>query len=619
MLFFFFYFPVDLFDQHSLLLFHYFVQIIPSRLTVVCSSTFVSSSTTSSDFKESNSQSQSTVKRKRIHFPFPSINFRSERSHFLIHWTILKNEMPLHQVQDKVINDNEKNKSNTNNKIDCEVIELKCITLSHATEVFEHIFNKLFGIDVASKAIALSGGNLIMAKKFIESCLNASGLLIEKKIKLKDSDVTCQCFSPSIEDGSMKLPWEASSVTAQLDLFDVFTRELAQILSVLGIDVEMRALLSIDVLFTSIAQQKNKKNRINSFNGNGTNGNQGKQGKQGKQGNREMAIRRTLSSPSHKAVESRVQMIESSLATLVAAEILHCIEISSYGSTAKKNKYEWGFSSTQVRAAVYSSMTFGVRQNIHSALTQYYRLTYPKDIEHFASIICYHAEASGEIMQAVETSFAAVLLHEKKKRYLNVHDNLRRCIGLLQHDMKTREDQEMLIGCHLKDAHVCIIMGKLELACVAVEKAETTCRDYFEKILPNKFQEEFEGKKKKKSSGLFSLCKRNKVNEAKKLCFKVQKVMVDRDKCKIETAEKCIPWLKIVYDKLLNVAMEHAENDLKKIKIRAEKEKERERIRSVEDSRMSVVKEKEHEEDYEWKAKKGIKKQRQSFSSRQSF
>ena len=198
----------------------------------------------------------------------------------------------------------------------------------------------------------------------------------------------------------------------------------------------------------------------------------------------------------------------------------------------------------------------------------------------------------------------------KKKRYLNVHDNLRRCIGLLQHDMKTREDQEMLIGCHLKDAHVCIIMGKLELACVAVEKAETTCRDYFEKILPNKFEEEFEGKKKKKSSGLFSLCKRNKVNEAKKICVKVQKVMVDRDKCKIETAEKCIPWLKIVYDKLLNV-------DLKKIKIR-EAEKERERIRSVEDSRMSVVKEKEHEEDYEWKAKKRIK-QRQSFRSRQSF
>jgi hypothetical protein len=40
------------------------------------------------------------------------------------------------------------------------------------------------------------------------------------------------CFSPGVEDGSLKLPWGSSLVTAQLDLFDVFTRQLAQILSV---------------------------------------------------------------------------------------------------------------------------------------------------------------------------------------------------------------------------------------------------------------------------------------------------------------------------------------------------------------------------------------------------
>ena len=47
------------------------------------------------------------------------------------------------------------------------ILNLPSITLTDSIDVFEHILGTKFGLDVASKAIALSGGNLIMAHKFL--------------------------------------------------------------------------------------------------------------------------------------------------------------------------------------------------------------------------------------------------------------------------------------------------------------------------------------------------------------------------------------------------------------------------------------------------------------------
>ena len=492
---------VDLFDRHSLLLLNYFVKQIPAQVTVVCSST-IESSLTKKNMEDQDEVVAHAVSRrksitKRIHFPFPPLNFRNERHSFFVHTMMNAFGMA------------------------ATVVQMTSITLIHAIEVFKHIFGETFGKDVASKAIALSGGNLIMARKFLQLCLSTTGLLVKK---VDEKKTTSLCFSPGVTDGSLKLPG-VNSVT--LDLFDVFTRELAQILSVLGVEVDMRALLSIDMLFQSNELSDNSHSTV-----------------------KVKKINRTISSPSHHAVDGRVNKIENALARLVAAEILICIEISVHRPVQKKSSssYEWAFASTSVRAEIYSSLTFGVRQSIHAALTQYYRLTYPDDLEYFAYIICYHAEASGDIKQALKTCFESVLLHEKRKRYQNAHDNLQRCIGLLQQNMKTKQDVEFLLGCYLKDAYTCIVMGKLEYVCVSLEKAETTCQKYAENKLPNQ-----DGTTNRLSglAKVFQSCKNDKVRYARKIIFATLRVMVLREKTNIEVAEGCMPRLKLAYEQLL--------------------------------------------------------------------
>jgi hypothetical protein len=420
-----------------------------------------------------------------------------------------------------------------------QIIPLTSITLTHAIQVFENIFDQTFGTDVASKALALSRGNLKMARSFLDDCLSTPGLLVSTD----NDDVTsssAMCFSSSVEDGSIKIPWNSSLVAEQLDLFDVFTRELAQILSVLGVEVDMKAILSIDIL----SQTK---------------------GSTAQSGG---SFQQQLVRSTTYEEQGRIQLLEDSLGLLVAAEILICVEIGSFvttGGKPRKPKYEWGFASSQVRAAVYSSMTFGVRQDIHASLTHYYQLTFPKDLSHFANIICYHAEASGNIELAIETSYRAVVEHQKVKHFHDAHDNLHECIRLLTDNMKTREEQVLLIGCHLRFVHLCIIMGKLSAALPSAEAAETVCQAYFERSMPSRSGGNNESGGGAFARRLLACCKRDKVRVALRCAVRVREVLrrkvesvVTVSSSSIDVAEMCVPRLEVAYT-LLHTAIEARE------------------------------------------------------------
>ena len=597
---------IDLFDRHSLLLMQSFVKKIPPNITVVLSST-ESSATKAYTGRDggvasclpvvSQSASQTALQTAQhnpgnVHFPFTPLNFRHERHDFVIH-TMLQNNPNLFKI-----------------------IQLPSITLTHSIDVFEQMLGQKFGIDVAAKAVALSGGNLIMAQNFLAECLDTPGLLVLRSVqnnkkrnadadgaigveqgegssaqseqkehaaKDVDSSTTASlCFSPGVEDGSLKLPWGSNLITAQLDLFDVFTRQLAQILSVLGVDVDMKAILSIDILFQSPSDHhlhhNNSSPALRHTSTQVISSTKIRRTSSNKQTN-DSRIAHSKSSLG-QGVETRVQKIENTLATLVAAEVLVCAEISLYDSssltkTSSKNKigsnegssnagrggknYEWGFASSQVRAAVYSSMTFGVRQGIHAALTQYYRLTFPNDLSHFASIISYHAEASGDIDLAVETSFDALLSQQKEKSYISAQKNLTRCIGLLLQNTRTKKDQKMLIGCYLRDVHYCIIMGKMDLVASRCALAENMCTLYFQNVLPDAVHSVNNGGTGRRSSNgglmkkLFGCCSKNPVRTAHATAIKIQHIMKAATLANgnlEEAAEKTVPKLIDAYERL---------------------------------------------------------------------
>ncbi len=351
-------------------------------------------------------------------------------------------------------------------------------------------------------------------------------------------------FSPGVENGSVQLPWGSATVTAQLDLFDVYTRELAQIMSVLGVEVNLKALMSIDMLGISRAEGADDsdstpdhgRGRADSH-GSGSGGGGGvNAGRGDDKGGHQLT--RMMSTPPTSHADMRKKKIENALAKLVAAEILICIEVASSGGKArrpsldgsltsvpakkKRVTYEWGFASSEVRAAVYTSMTFSVRQGIHKALQYYYRLAYAKDLRHFANIICYHAEAAGDIRSAVDTSFSATLEHMERKAYRDALDSLQRCIGLLENHVESEEDQELLAGCLMREAHLYTIMSQPQHALDSLVRTEAVCRHEFSfsRVPEAEGGQQKTGKKKSGTPRLFSCCAPSTLTRMRKVASK---------------------------------------------------------------------------------------------------
>ncbi len=167
---------VDLFDRHSLVLLFFLLaggekqaagsavpeSHLPRCLTFVVSST----SSTRSGVREHNDHTSSAsgsagtttliegitgnhqVQHRRLGvFPFPSLNFRHERQAFLRSWIFSR----------------------------CPGVfkhNLQSISVSSAMAVFEHIFDQRFDDTVAAKTMALSAGNLTVARAFLEKCLD---------------------------------------------------------------------------------------------------------------------------------------------------------------------------------------------------------------------------------------------------------------------------------------------------------------------------------------------------------------------------------------------------------------------------------------------------------------
>ena len=357
---------------------------------------------------------------------------------------------------------------------------------------------------------------------------------------------------------------------------------------VLGVDVDMKAILSIDILFHSSSSGGSSGGSGGSggcdsgkSNNGGTSSGGGSRSSEGKSSIKRIQST-TEGTTSVYGVETRIEKIEKALVSLVAAEVLVCVEISRYAtnnggdgnsSNRRKNKYEWGFASSQVRAAVYSTMTFGVRQGIHAALTQYYRLTFPNDLSHFASIVSYHAEASGDIDLAVETSFNALLIQEKSKNYMDAHSNLEKCIGLLLQNTKTREDQMDLIGCYLRMANICIIMANIDSAITSCLNAEKHCLLYFERSLPDKqhYTNDGDGSHGGVTSVLFGCCSKDPVRIAYKTVVKIQK---DISMAKVtgghwNAAEKSAPLLVQAYEKIHAAKIKRVETNVLSTELKA--------------------------------------------------
>ena len=141
-------------------------------------------------------------------FPFPCLNFLHERQHFLLH---------------RLLADENRASSSSTRTF---VHSLGSIPVSCAASVFGHAFDMNFDDAVVSKAMALSGGNLKMACTFLRKCIDSKNVFSEET---NAEGRKFFKFSPSVANGSVKLPWKSDLVTSQLEHLDVYARELAQI------------------------------------------------------------------------------------------------------------------------------------------------------------------------------------------------------------------------------------------------------------------------------------------------------------------------------------------------------------------------------------------------------
>ena len=107
------------------------------------------------------------------------------------------------------------------------VHSLASIPVSIASDVFEHAFLLNFDDTIASKAMALTRGNLKMACSFIQRCIDTTDMPGRRRtLKVTISEIG------NVENGSLKLPWKSNLITSQLEHMDIYAREIAQILSV---------------------------------------------------------------------------------------------------------------------------------------------------------------------------------------------------------------------------------------------------------------------------------------------------------------------------------------------------------------------------------------------------
>ena len=446
---------VDMFDRHSLLLLYFMKDAIPSNVSFLVTSS-ASSQIDARQGQNNDDEMRGTelsIKSTKFSvksgcFPFPFLNFLHERQHFLLHSVF--------------------STKNKNDSVNMRIHSLPSIPTSSASAVFKHHFKLNFDDTIISKALALSSGNLKLAHSFLEKCIDAGDIFTKEFNVEYDAYVR---FSDKVTNGSVKLPWGSELVTTQLENMDSYTRELAQILSVLGVDVSLKAILCIDILF-----RKSDNSRISSK--------RSKLSAQKPERSKTVAndfrvsIRRVRSTPAKTKpdIESRAGKIQKALDKLVASEILVCLEATSLQIEAGGiYTQEWGFATSQIRAAVYTSMTYNIRQEIHETLTRYYRLAYQNDLSHFASIICYHAEAAGHIKVAVRTSLSAASLQIRNRAYRSALSNIQRCIGLLENRANTEADHILLVGCLMREAHIYIAIDDLTRALNSLSVANLVC------------------------------------------------------------------------------------------------------------------------------------------------
>jgi hypothetical protein len=118
-------------------------------------------------------------------------------------------------------------------------------------------------------------------------------------------------------------------------------------------------------------------------------------------------------------------------------------------------------------------------------LTQYYLLAYQNDLSHFASIICYHAGATGDVDTAVKMSLSAAHDHTRTGAYSDALDNVQRCVGLLENHAKTAEDRTLLVSCFMREAHLYLTMDKIDSALNSLSMSELVCMHQFNTPLPH--------------------------------------------------------------------------------------------------------------------------------------
>jgi class 3 adenylate cyclase len=432
---------VDLFDRHSLLLLWFIKDVLPARVAFLMSSSVSSASSMVEAVHEEDdveglrrNQGSATSAVSRC-FPFPCLNFLHERQHFL---------------QQQLFSQKTPTGNSTTRTF---VYPLPSIHVSNASAVFGHAFDMNFDDTVVSKAMALSGGNLKVACTFLRQCIESPGVFSKGTSAEGQTHVK---FSPSVENGSLELPWKSDTVRSQLEHLDVHARELAQILSVLGVDVDLKAILTIEVLFKHEEANESEPR---------------------------LTVRRAHNTPDAAKPSSavRADKIQAALAELVAAEIL---VVSWSGAGRDRFSHEWGFASSRIRAAVYSTMTYNIRTAMHKTLTRYYQLAYHNDSSHFASIICYHAEAIGDTDTAVQTSLSAASEHMRAGAYSDALKNVQRGTRLLENHAKTLEDWTLLASCLMREAHLFLTMDKLDRALKSLSTSELLCKRQFSRPLP---------------------------------------------------------------------------------------------------------------------------------------
>jgi hypothetical protein len=192
---------------------------------------------------------------------------------------------------------------------------------------------------------------------------------------------TIVVFVEGVEDGSLTLPSQLVDLfKRKMDRFVQTTKMIARLMSVVGVSLTLDDVVHINEKIDVIGMINSDASTSHKISN---------------------AIFSTTRSGTRDERRHIIKLILQSLSDLVRYGFLHHHRDSASNST---NTANYSFTCMAAREAIYNSMTYLERKQLHMKVGEWYETTFcsnNKDAIYFAAIVAYHAEAVGDVEKAV--------------------------------------------------------------------------------------------------------------------------------------------------------------------------------------------------------------------------